>query len=104
MLYLAVMMTSVAIRPLRPLFQKAQQQTVKHVLGQVAIVRSSRVDQDYGEAVMEDGGAGLILKIRAGADTSFTKGDRVVMLEYQPEKNTYRVISEAEFVGDPTGR
>lgn len=103
-LYVSVMMTSVIIRPLRPLFKKAQQQTVKHVLGQVAIVRSSRVDEKFGEAVMEDGGAGLILKVRAGEETSFTKGDRVVLLEYQAEQNTYRVISEAEFVGDSIGR
>jgi len=103
-LYVAVMITSVVIKPLRPLFQKAQQQTVKHMLGQVAVVRSSRVDQHYGEALMEDGGAGLILKVRSSEDSSFKRGDRVVLLEYQSESNTYRVISEAEFVGGPDGR
>lgn len=98
-LYIGVMITSLLIKPLRPLFQKAQQQTVKHVLGQSAIVRTSRVDKDFGEATLEDGGAGLILKVRATGDDEFEKGDRVVLLEHVAEKNVYRVISEEEFAG-----
>ena len=99
-LYVGVMITAVVIKPLRPLFQKAQQQTVKHVLGQSAVVRTSRVDSEFGEAVLEDGGAGLILKVRSTGNETFEKGDRVVLLEHIKEENVYRVISEAEFAGD----
>lgn len=98
-LYLAVLITSVIIRPLRPLFQKAQQETVKKVLGQTVVVRTSRVDNDFGEANLEDGGAGLILKVRTKGDQVFAKGDRVVLLERLDGDNIYRVISEAEFMG-----
>ncbi len=98
-LYVAVMITAVVIKPLRPLFKKAQQQTVKHILGQTAIVRTSRVDQGFGEAMLEDGGAGLILKVRATGDDEFVKGDRVVLLEHLKEENVYRVVSEQEFSG-----
>jgi hypothetical protein len=98
-LYVGTMITAVLIKPLRPLFQKAQQQTTKHILGQTAIVRTSRVDQDFGEVTLEDGGAGLILKVRATGDNTFVKGDRVVLLEYVKENNVYRVISEDEFAG-----
>ena len=99
-LYISVMITAVVIKPLRPLFKKAQQQTNKHVLGQTVIVRTSKVDQNFGEAILEDGGAGLILKIRTTGNDSFKKGDRVVLLEYLNEQNVYRVISEAEFLGN----
>ena len=95
--YLAVLVTGQIIKPLRPLFQKAQTQTTKHILGQVAVVRTARVDKDFGEAELEDGGAGLILKVRATGDASFERGDRVVLLEHRPEENVYRVISEEEF-------
>ena len=98
-LYLAARMTSVIIRPLRPLFQKATQETVKQVLGQTAIVRTTRVDNDFGEASLDDGGAGLILKIRTTGDDKFKKGDRVVIYEKLSAENIYRVISEEEFVG-----
>lgn len=96
-LYVGVMITAFVIKPLRPLFKKAQQQTTKYILGQTAIVRTSRVDKDFGEATLADGGAGLILKVRAVGDQTFSKGDHVVLLEYIKEGNVYNVISEQEF-------
>ena len=98
-LYLAVLITSVLIRPMRSLFKSAIQETTKYVLGQVAIVRTSIVDENFGEAVMQDGGAGLILKIRSEKGTTFAKGDKVVVFEYLTERNVYRVISQKEFNG-----
>lgn len=98
-LYLSVMITATIIKPLRPLFKKNSQDTHKRILGQSAIVRTSRVDNSFGEAVLKDGGAGLILKVRTMGETTFQKGDSVVLLEHDKVKNTYRVISEAEFNG-----
>lgn len=98
-LYVSVLITATVIKPLRPLFKKTSQDTIKRVLGQSAIVRTSRVDNSFGEAVLSDGGAGLILKVRTIGETTFLKGDRVVLLEHDKEKNVYRVISEAEFKG-----
>ncbi len=95
--YVSVLMTSVLTGMLRPLFRKAQQETTKLVLGQTAIVRTSRVDRVFGEALLEDGGAGLILKVRSSGDETFIKGDKVILLEYLENENTYRVISEKEF-------
>lgn len=98
-LYVAVLLTSFVIRPLRPFFHKTQQETIKRVLGQVAIVRSSVVNEQFGEVSLADGGAGLILKARTMGATEFHRGDRVVLLEYVPEQYVYRVISEQEFLG-----
>ncbi len=97
--YLSALVTGRLIRPLRPFFKSATQDTVKLILGQTAIVRTSRVDDQFGEATLNDGGAGLIIKVRATGNETFTKGDRVVLLEYIPEQHLYRVISEAEFKG-----
>lgn len=102
-LYVGVLITAQLIKPLRSLFKKAQQQTEKQVLGQTAIVRTSRVDKSFGEALLEDGGAGLILKVRATGDQIFSKDDRVVLLEYLKEENVYRVVSEKEFLGQSSG-
>ncbi len=96
-LYVAVLITAQLIKPLRPLFLKSSQETVKYVLGQTAIVRTSRVDNDFGEATLDDGGAGLILKIRTAGDVRFVKGDRVVAIEKIAGTDYYRVVSEQEF-------
>lgn len=99
-LYVAVLITAQAIKPLRMLFKKADQDLQKKVLGQTAIVRSSRVDQTFGEANLDDGGAGLILKVRATGEQVFKRGDKVVLLEYIASANVYRVVSENEFLGN----
>ncbi len=96
-LYVSAMLTALLIKPMRPLFKKASQETIKNILGQTAIVRTSRVDQSFGEARLEDGGAGLILKVRSGEGATFKAGDRVVLLEYLVEQNAYRVVSEEDF-------
>ncbi|MFC1748465.1 DUF1449 domain-containing protein [Pseudomonadota bacterium] len=97
-LFIASMMTSVVIKPLRPLFKKATAHTPKVILGQTAVVRTSRVDNNFGEAMLDDGGAGIILKVRTSDETTFKKGDRVVLLEYEKENNIYYVITEEEFL------
>lgn len=96
-LYIAALITSVLIKPLRPLFKNAQVQAVKHILGQTAVVRTSKIDNDFGEVMLADGGAGLILKARTFGDVSFKKGEKVVLLEYIEADDVYRVISEEEF-------
>jgi len=98
-LYVAAVATAIVIKPLKPFFDKTVQNTPKLVLGQTAIVRTLRVDSDFGEATLEDGGAGLIFKVRTEGGVSFSKGDRVVLLEHIKESNTYLVIAEEEFIG-----
>ncbi|MDX1453257.1 MAG: DUF1449 domain-containing protein [Oleiphilaceae bacterium] len=98
--YGAVLLTALVIKPLRHFFKRVPQETIKRVLGQTAVVRTSRVDEAFGEATLEDGGAGLVLKVRASPGSSFKLGDRVVLIEYDAEGNTYRVISESEFTGE----
>ena len=97
--YISALITGVLIKPLRPLFQRARQEAEKQVLGQTAVVRTSRVDSSFGEAILDDGGAGLILKVRATGDATFEKGDRVVLFEHLKAENIYRVVSEKEFSG-----
>lgn len=98
-LMLAVPVCAALCRPLRTLFRKAEASSSKSVLGQVALVRSGRVTLELGEAVLEDGGAGLILRVRADEAKGFKRGDRVVLLEYLAAEHAYRVISEDEFRG-----
>jgi hypothetical protein len=97
--YGAVLLTAQLIKPLRVLFARLDQNIQKTILGQSAVVRSSRVDESMGEAFLDDGGAGLILKVRARNGQTFAHGDKVVLLEYDQNKNSYTVISESEFLG-----
>ena len=85
------------IKPIRSLFKKLEADETKHILGQVVIVRSGTVNKNRGEALMNDGGAGLLLQIRATGNDEFVKGDEVVVIEQNKEKNLFRVIAKSEF-------
>lgn len=93
----AVRVTAWLIKPLKPLFKKLGKTVEKTVLGQVAIVRSSKVTTTFGEAVLNDMGADLLLKIWADEPNEFKKGDKVVPIEYNAQKGTYLVVLETEF-------
>ncbi len=97
--FLSAFITAKIIKPFRPLFKNMQEDVEKQVMGQTAVVRTSRVDQKFGEALLEDGGAGLILKVRSTGDNTYKKGDKVVLIEHLKESNTFRVVSEEEFKG-----
>lgn len=96
-LFVSSLITALIIKPLRPIFKAANQQVEKVIVGQIAVVRTARVDKNFGEAVVEDGGAGLIVKVRSYNDETFKHGDRVALLEYVQPEHVYRVISEKEF-------
>ncbi len=95
--YVSIMLTAQIIKPLRSFFKQADQQVEKTIIGQVAVVRTGRVDKSFGEATVEDGGAGLVVKVRSYKDEDFSRGDRVVLLEYVASENIYKIISESEF-------
>ncbi|MFN3579333.1 MAG: hypothetical protein ACK4VV_02530 [Pseudomonas sp.] len=100
---LALLLAAPVVRlisaPLRPLFHKFHGDSSRSVLGQVVVVRTGRVTPTHGEAVLENGGAGLILRIRADEELGFKRGDRLVLLEYLEPEHAYRVITEEEFNG-----
>jgi hypothetical protein len=96
--YLSLLLTSQAIRPIRMLFMTLNVDEKIHIIGQTAVVRSSHVTDSSGEALLNDGGAGILLNVRtASKNQTFSKGDEVVVIEKLNEKNLYRVISKYEF-------
>lgn len=85
---------------LRPFFkQKNQSKSKVNLVGQVAIVCTSKVTPSFGEVFYNDGSAGLLLNVICEEGQSFKKDDRVILLSYDKEKDIFLVISEMEFSG-----
>lgn len=89
---IALPITGLLLHPLAPLFAKVKPVDSDSLLGRVARVRSPDVNAQRGTADLDDGAAGLVLQIRADAG-QFTRGDEVVLVEYLPTQNAYRVIA-----------
>lgn len=88
---IAVPLTGLALHPLRPLFANLAGPEAASFLGREATVRSPKVGPAQGEVDLDNGGAGLILKVRSHNE-EFLRGERVVLVEYLPDQNAYRVI------------
>ena len=91
-LVVSMWLTGMIISPIRKNIAKIPKRNSSNNVGKVAVVRTLSVTDKHGEAVLNDGGAGLILKIRSDInDNSLKQGDKVVLVEYLDEANTYRV-------------
>ena len=68
------------------------------VLGKAGNVISPQVTEREGRAEFDDGGAGLILQVRAPPGVTFNRGERVVLLSFDEQRDSYAVIAESEFL------
>ncbi|TCI02059.1 hypothetical protein EZV61_15930 [Corallincola luteus] len=93
---LSIPLTSIFIKPFKPLFRSTNATSVNDLVGSKVVIRTSKVTPTFGEATLEDGGAGMVLRVRADETQNLTRGDIVVILEYLPETHAYRVMTEAE--------
>ncbi|MGO3046430.1 MAG: hypothetical protein ACTIIO_06905, partial [Psychrobacter celer] len=91
-LVISMWLTGLIISPIRKNIAKIPKRNASSNIGKIAVVRTLSVTDKYGEAVLNDGGAGLILKIRSDmSDNQLKQGDKVVLVAYLDDANTYRV-------------
>lgn len=91
-LVVSMWLTGIIISPIRKNIAKIPKRNSSNNVGKIAVVRTLSVTDKHGEAELSDGGAGLILKIRSDTNDGLLKqGDRVMLIEYLDEANTYRV-------------
>lgn len=93
-LVVSMWLTGIIISPIRKNIAKMPKRNASSNIGKIAVVRTLSVTDKHGEAELNDGGAGLILKIRSDNNDSLLKqGDRVMLVEYLDEANTYSVVA-----------
>lgn len=96
-LLLSIPVARLVLAPVRRMLRRFEPVSQRPMLGRYAEVRSAEVTKTHGQVWLDDGGAGLILQVRAEKSGQFVRGDRVVLIEYLEQQNAYRVISGAEF-------
>ncbi|WAC62127.1 hypothetical protein OVA13_12015 [Pseudoxanthomonas sp. SL93] len=92
-----ILATSATLRPLAMLIARLRPPIPPSVLGRTGQVVSPSVDERSGRAHFDDGGAGLILQVRAPPGQQFHRGDPVVLIEHLETANAFRVMSKTEF-------
>jgi hypothetical protein len=88
---LALPFTSIAVRPLASIFVPTHAAKNESLVGKVATVRTGTVTDRFGEALLEDGGAGLVVRVRVDTGETLKRGDQVVIVGYDDERQEFTV-------------
>ncbi|MEW5738715.1 MAG: hypothetical protein AB1938_07295 [Myxococcota bacterium] len=83
--------TALFLRPFGKAMAQARPARRRDVLGQVCTITSGKVDAGFGTAVVDDGGAGLNVMVVCGKQNSLKKGDRALLVDFDPAKEIYEV-------------
>jgi len=81
--------------PLKPIFKKLREDSegrkAHSLIGHLAVVRTNKVTLNFGDIEVDDEGANLILKARAKEPNMFTRGEKVIITDYNEDENTFRI-------------
>lgn len=89
--FAGVLVTALAVRPIAPLFRTNPAARRSALVGKVVMIDTSRVDQQFGSARAEDGGAGLIVQVRCDPGNRLSRGDRALVVSYDEAREVYEV-------------
>jgi hypothetical protein len=101
-LLVAVPLTSLATKPFERVFRQTEGKRRLDFVGTVCRISTGTVDEKHGQATVDDGGAGLIIQVRAEAN--FKRGDRAIIVDYDREREAYIVEAYEELLQEEAER
>ena len=87
----ALPLTSLAARPLKRVFTQRPATQRRDLIGKTCVVRTGTVTSSFGEALLEDGGAGLVVRVRVDRDVPVKRGDQMLIVEWDGEHESFLV-------------
>jgi hypothetical protein len=88
----AIPIAAFCCKPLRKVFHTHEAVSKKDLDGVICTVTTQTVTESFGQATADDG---MVYSIRANTPNDLCKGNRIVLLEYSTEHDSYIVASEA---------
>ena len=95
--FMTIPLVARTIKPMHGLFNTHTAVKKKNLVGSYCTVRTLNVSEDFGQGELHDGEAGMILDIRAPQPNEITKGDKVVIINYNKAQSAFDVVTEKEF-------
>jgi len=79
------------IRPLARTLKPVQATKRAQLVGKLCTIGTGTVTERFGEATLEDGGAGLVVRVRVEAGDKLGRGDQAVIVGYDDETQEFTV-------------
>lgn len=92
--FVGLLFAAVGVKPLKPVFATHQAASVRSFVGQPCTVTTLTVSDRFGQAEVDDGGAGLLVQIRSRRDddqAQLVKGARALIFDYDSEEEVFLV-------------
>lgn len=97
---LSLGMTALAVRPMRKLFKLAPVTGRRDLVGRRCKVTTLRVDEGFGQAEVDDGGATILIQARCRRANQLGRGDRAVIYEYDAAREVFWVVPMNKSLSD----
>ncbi len=88
---ISIPITARCVRPMRAFFHTHGAVAKGSFTGRDCVVKTLKVTENFGQAEIADGEAGILIDIIATTPNDIVKGDSVVLVEYDMEKDVYFV-------------
>ena len=85
-------LTSIAIRPLAPVFEPAHARTRNDLVGQFCLISTQKVTERFGQANCHIGGDDLLIQVRCDhPGNAIGRGDRALIVHFDDRRQAYVV-------------
>ncbi|MBX3198760.1 MAG: glycine zipper family protein [Labilithrix sp.] len=88
---LALFPTSLVVRPFARVFTPIKATTHNALVGKICTIRTGTVTDRFGEAMLEDGGAGVVVRVRVESGERLGRGDQAVIVGYDASRQEFTV-------------
>jgi hypothetical protein len=88
---IALVPTSILVRPLARIFTPHGATRHEALVGKVCTIRTGTVTDRFGEAMLEDGGAGVVVRVRVDTGDRLARGEQAVIVAYDAEREEFTV-------------
>lgn len=90
-LIVAVVLGGVVLRPLGPFFEIQTGKSNRDYVGSTCTITTGRVDDDFGQATIEDGGTVLVIPVRCDRADALGRGAKALVIDFDRAREAYLV-------------
>ena len=87
----AIPFGSFSVRPLSGIFKTHKAPENRSFVAQECLISTGSVTHRFGQATVEDGGAGLLIQVRCDRENSLSKGDSALIVSFDRRREAFTV-------------
>jgi len=88
---ISIPVAGLIVRPLNPVFRLREGKGSRDYIGSLCTITTGRVDQSFGQAIIEEGGTVLVIAVVSDKPEALKRNDRALIIDFDPTRHAYLV-------------